>query len=130
MIYKSPLAETDIIDIAVHIANNNPDAAERFLKATEETFAFLVSMPLTGHIILFKNSRAKNVRVWSVQNFDRFLIFYRPVEDSIEIIRLLHTSRDIEAILGGIKTIMPYSTAEEPVDFKRCWLLRASLANY
>ena len=99
MLYKSPLAETNIIDIASYIAEDNPDAAEQFLTFTEETFDFLASMPFTGRIAPFRSHRGQNVRVWRVNNFERCLIFYRPLPDGIEIIRVLHTARDIEAIL-------------------------------
>lgn len=97
-IYKTPLAQNDIIEIASFIADDNPDAAERFLDATEQTFTVLSSMPSMGQAVSFQNSRTKNVRIWRVENFEHSLVFYHPVDDGIEIIRVLHGARDIEAI--------------------------------
>jgi toxin ParE1/3/4 len=44
-IQKTPQAANDLIDIASYIAEDNLDAAERFLDAAEEAFALLASMP-------------------------------------------------------------------------------------
>ena len=37
--------------------------------------------------------------MWRVQRFDQHLIFYRPVAEGIEVIRVLHSSRDLAAVL-------------------------------
>jgi toxin ParE1/3/4 len=37
--------------------------------------------------------------MWRVRRFDKHLIFYRPVADGIEVIRVLHASRDLAAVL-------------------------------
>ncbi len=42
----------------------------------------------------------KGLRMWPVRGFERHLIFYRPIEDGIEVIRVLHASRDLEGLLG------------------------------
>ena len=40
------------------------------------------------------------VRSWGIRGFPNHLIFYRPTDDRIEVIRVLHAARDIETILG------------------------------
>jgi toxin ParE1/3/4 len=39
------------------------------------------------------------VRLWRVRGFNSYLIVYRPTDTGIEVIRVLHAARDIEAIL-------------------------------
>ncbi len=36
--------------------------------------------------------------MWFVQGFERHLIFYRVLDDEVEILRVLHAARDIEGI--------------------------------
>ncbi|MBI4604738.1 MAG: type II toxin-antitoxin system RelE/ParE family toxin [Planctomycetes bacterium] len=35
-----------------------------------------------------------------MRGFEQHLVFYRPVEDGIEVVRVLHGARDLRAILG------------------------------
>ena len=39
--------------------------------------------------------------MWRVAGFPNHLIFYRPIESGVEVIRVLHASRDIESLFGG-----------------------------
>ena len=48
-----------------------------------------------------KNPALAGLRVWSIRKFENYLIFYRPVPDGIEVVRVLHGSRDIDTILEG-----------------------------
>jgi toxin ParE1/3/4 len=40
------------------------------------------------------------LRCWPIRGFEKHLIFYLPKPDGIEVIRVLHGSRDIQAILS------------------------------
>ena len=40
------------------------------------------------------------VRVFPVSRFKKYLVFYRPVADGIEILRVLHGARDIDDLLA------------------------------
>ena len=96
---KTPQAQLDLLDIASFIAEDNLDAAERFLDAAEETFALLASMPLMGRECAFQHPHAQGLRLWRVRGFDRYLIFYSPLTiGGIEVVRVLHSSRDIDSI--------------------------------
>jgi len=74
-IQKTPQAAADLIDIASYIAEDNLDAAERFLDAAEEAFALLASMPSMGRAVNFQSPAAQGIRVWRVRGFERYLIF-------------------------------------------------------
>ena len=94
-IQKTPQARADLTDIASFIAKDNSDFAERFLTAAEAAFDLLASMPLMGRMIYFKSKSAQNIWLGHVQGFERYLIFYRTIEQGVEIVRVLHGARDI-----------------------------------
>ncbi len=97
-IHRRPQARRDLVDHALYISEENLDAAERFLDAAEETFTLLTTQPEMGSPREFKNPRLAGLRMWPVKGFHRYLIFYRPTGDGIEIIRILRGEQDIAAI--------------------------------
>jgi len=97
-VHKRPLARQDVLEIASYIAADNLDAAERFLDAAEQTFALLASMPLMGRACEFRSPQAQGLRMWRVHGFERYLIFYRPSEDGVDVVRVLHAARDLESL--------------------------------
>ena len=98
-IEKKSQAKADLLEIADYIAADNPEAAEAFLDAAEATFEFIASLPSVGRTFRFQSPAAEGMRVWRVEGFERYLIVYRTVEDRIDIVRVLHGSRDIAGLL-------------------------------
>ena len=98
-IEKKSQAKADLLEIADYIAADNPEAAEAFLDAAEATFAFIASLPSVGRTFRFQSPAAEGMRVWRVEGFERYLIVYCTVEDRIDIVRVLHGSRDIAGLL-------------------------------
>ena len=90
----TPLAREDIIILAEHIAMDSIDAADRFLDAVQGTCEELVHMPEIGSSCRFKNEKASGIRVKTVPGFENHLIFYRPSDDGLLIVRVLHGARD------------------------------------
>ena len=88
-IVKSPQYERDIAEIWHHIAQHNPVAADRVVMAIEGTIELLGHFPRIGtpcpHL-------APGLRrtLWR-----EYLIYYRPREDKVEIVRALHGRRNI-----------------------------------
>ncbi|MGH8001339.1 MAG: type II toxin-antitoxin system RelE/ParE family toxin, partial [Brasilonema sp.] len=74
--------------------------SERFLVAAEETFQLLGRMPEVGKRSGFSNPRLADVRQYPIKGFKHFFIFYRATTSTIEVLRVLHGARDLEAILG------------------------------
>ena len=70
----------------------------RFLRAAEETFLELARMPGMGIATSLGDAGDRNLRRWRIRGFENFLIFYRPMEDGIEVIRVLHGAREIERL--------------------------------
>ena len=58
----------------------------------------LAKMPELGAQRSFRNPRWSAVRAWPVNGFERYLIFYRPFTDGVEILRVIHGARDIERL--------------------------------
>lgn len=98
-IFKRPQVISDLNELASYIAVDNLEAAEGFLVAAQETFQLLGTMPMMGSLCRFELPEAAQVRFWRVKGFPKHLIFYLPLADGVEIIRVLYGTRDIEAIL-------------------------------
>ena len=75
----------------MYIAQDNPGAADRLLNRFDRMFHQLVEHPQMGKSV---DELAANLRFIPVGSY---LIFYRPIPDGIEIVRLLHGARDITA---------------------------------
>lgn len=90
----------DLLDLSIYIAQDSPEAAFRFLHAAEQTFHDLERMPKIGAPREFKDARLAGIRIWLVRGFPKHLIFYRPLEDGVEIIRVLHSARDIAGLFS------------------------------
>ena len=92
-----PAADRDLDAQAEYIARHqNTKTAIRFYRAAEETFALLATQPKMGRTRDFVNPRLKGVRVCLMKEFERHLIFYRPIKGGIEVLRVIHGARDIE----------------------------------
>ena len=100
---KRPQAIRDLAGIAVYLAeeSGNDELASRFIDAAEASFDELAAMPEMGAARQYKDAALVNVRMWRVSGFPSHLIFYRPLGSGIEVIRVLHAKRDIEALFGG-----------------------------
>jgi plasmid stabilization system protein ParE len=51
LVVKLPLAETDLEEIWWYIAQDNPDAADRFLEKIEEPCSTLANFPQMGRAV-------------------------------------------------------------------------------
>jgi toxin ParE1/3/4 len=89
----SALAESDLAEIWAYIARDNPAAANAFLARLEIAATRLLSQPFLGKPV---SELASNLRLIPV---GRYLLFYRPGEEALEIVRVLHGARKIGAEL-------------------------------
>ncbi len=94
-----PAATADSEEHEAYISGDNLDAALLFQDAVRETYEALARMPNSGSPRYRPVTKLSDVRYFPVRGFPRFLVFYRPVVDGIEIGRVLHGARDIAAIL-------------------------------
>ena len=94
----TPQAVDDLFEIWIYIARDNVEAANRVEDAVYKACTLLAEGPLRG------KTRADltklPLRFWTVQAFPNYLIVYDPATNPLQIIRILHGTRDILAILG------------------------------
>ena len=100
-VVRRPIAEDDVVEIADQIAVDNPRAAVRFTAAVRVTEEALLAMPGMGSKRDFDHPMLTGMRFHLVRGFRKYLIFYIPRVDGIEIVRVLHGARDLEALFGS-----------------------------
>ncbi|MBE8992302.1 type II toxin-antitoxin system RelE/ParE family toxin [Nostoc sp. LEGE 12450] len=88
----STQAAQDIEDIWKYLAPNNLKAADKLFDILRESFPKLAKFPKMGRL---QDEVAPFLRSFLVKNY---LIFYRLIDEGIEIVRILHGSQDIETI--------------------------------
>jgi len=98
-----PQARRDVVELATYIGRDNIEAANRFLLASARTFEFLATSPEIGAVYSTKNKRLVGLRVFRVNRFPNHLVFYLPQTKTIEIVRVLHGARDLDAALQDEK---------------------------
>ncbi len=95
-----PRADRDLDDQAYYYATEaTPELGHRFLLAAHDTFALLAAHPNIGWHPRLKHSGLEALRVFRVNGFEKILVFYFPLPDGIEILRVVHGSRNLQALL-------------------------------
>ena len=99
IVTKKPRAKADLLEHYVYIGAENLDAAEQFLEATEAAFAKLAAMPRMGRRWRSEDPRLDAMRVWPIPGW-KHLVFYRPVAQGIDVVRVLHGAQDVAALVA------------------------------
>ena len=86
----SAAASDDLVDIADFIAQDKSDAARKWLDSVRAKCEMLARHPELGE--LRPNFGVAGCRSHSAGNY---VIFYRAIDDGIEIARIMHASRDL-----------------------------------
>lgn len=94
IVNRRPLAALDILDIWDHIADDNMAAADRWIDALDAAFSRLATRPMMGRA---RPEIAPDLRSFP---FRRYVIYYVPLSDGIDVVRVLHSARDIDGLVG------------------------------
>jgi toxin ParE1/3/4 len=96
-----PKARRDLDDQAVYLAEEaSPAIGYRFLVAAESTFALLATQPQIGWRPKVKRPKGlESLRMFTISGFEKVLVLYRPTPDGVEIVRVVHGSRDLRAVI-------------------------------
>lgn len=94
-IIRRPQASCDIAEIADYIAEDNLDAALRLVDAYDAAVKRLAEHPHIGTIFQPAIRRLSGLRVWPIHGFSNYLIFYRPLDGGIEVLRVIHGMRNV-----------------------------------
>ena len=89
-------AKQDLADIWDYLAELNPDAAHRLIDELISKFHFLSNNPLSG--------KARYELLLNLRSLPhkRYTIFYLPLENGVEIYRVLHGARDIPQVFDDM----------------------------
>jgi toxin ParE1/3/4 len=93
-IVRSPESDEDLFEIAAYIARDNLAAALRLIDKLDVKLRLLSEFPGLGRA---RDDLAPSLRSFPVGNY---IIFYRPLPDGIEVVRVLHGARDLRRIFG------------------------------
>jgi toxin ParE1/3/4 len=91
-------AEIDVLDCMLWIARDSERAALRFEEAVLGTARRLAQFPASGQPATFASDRLKECRFARVGGFENWLILYRETPDAIEVMRVVHGARDLDAL--------------------------------
>lgn len=86
----SDLAQQDLRNIFAYIAADNPGAAAKFVAGLKASCQSLAEYPELGERIAQPGGGA--YRRFVVRNY---VVFYRIIEDGVEIASVIHGARDI-----------------------------------
>ena len=75
------------------------DIARRFRASIQEAITALAAMPAAGAPRHSDNPRLAGLRTWPVKGFEAFQVYYLAQPELLIIVRVLHSKRDIGAIL-------------------------------
>ena len=91
-VIRTPAAEADLWEIVLQIAPDNEAAAFRLVEAIDERFEVLSRFPLAGPA---RPELLPELRSFPVKNY---LILYKPIDDGIEVMRVVHGARDLRRL--------------------------------
>jgi toxin ParE1/3/4 len=98
--FLSSEALDDLDAIWGHIAEDNPEAADRVVDSAYRACANLAVHPQLGPLRRFPDNDPPDVRFFVLMDFPNYMIFYRIVPDGVEIVRVLHGAQDIDELFG------------------------------
>ena len=91
VIVLQPRAKADLSDIWQFIAEDSDDQADAFIDLIDQKFQLLAQQSGLGRR---REELAEGLRSFPV---GRYVISYLPVPGGVQIVRVLHGARDIEA---------------------------------
>jgi len=89
-VLRTRQAHVDLLEIWGHMADSSPRAADRLLERIGRTCDTLAEFPQMGRSRPELAPALRSIPVGS------YIVFYRPVEEGIEVVRVLHGARDID----------------------------------
>lgn len=87
-------ARADVEEIHDFIYLDNPAAAARVRVVLRDAMRRLAVNPKLGH--LRQDLADETLRFWQVYSY---LVVYRPDTDPLQVVRVLHASRDVRSLL-------------------------------
>jgi plasmid stabilization system protein ParE len=76
-----------------------PEIATRFKESVRSTIRSLCKNPHLGPHYQTSNPQLQNLRSWPVVRFEAIRIYYLVEQDTLHVIRILHSKRDVKRII-------------------------------
>lgn len=88
----SELAQEDLISIYEYVGDKDEAIAHRLMQTFKEKFQLLAQFPNMG--------RERNELLLYLRSFPvgRYVVFYQPTANGIEILRVQHSARDMKGL--------------------------------
>jgi toxin ParE1/3/4 len=91
---RRPGAADDVLEIWDFIADDSVAEADRWVDRLDEKLLLWATQPMIGR------SRDELEPGLRSMAFGRYVVFFMPLPDGIDIVRVLHSSRDIDQEFG------------------------------
>lgn len=88
----------ELVSLSFYLAETDEETAHRFLDACDQTFLFLADNRFIGSLRKFESVKLKEVRMWRVKGFEKYLVFYEPQGDGVKILHILHSAQDYNRV--------------------------------
>lgn len=82
-------ADEDIVAIATYLAEKSIQAADQFIDLINEKFQALAESTGMGRL---RDELSPGLRSFPVE---KYVVFYRSIENGILVVRVIHSARDI-----------------------------------
>ena len=104
-VLKREAAKRDLIIQWVWYAETATiEVADRFLAATEATLALLATQPESGSPFFVHKTELQGMRRFPVSDgFEKVLLFYFPLQDGIDLVRVVHGRRALIQLLAVLQ---------------------------
>jgi toxin ParE1/3/4 len=93
----------DIIEIYYYVYRRSPQAAERVFDAIERSIKALRDIPGAGRLWNSPDPRLEGMRVTVITPYRNFLVFFRSTPTAVEVYRLIHGARQLDAVVNAIE---------------------------
>lgn len=91
IVAKRPLVLGDLAEIWAFIADDSETQADRFLATVDSKLKLLATQPHMGRL---REDLMGGLRSFPV---GRYVVFFMPLANGIEVVRVIHSARDIDA---------------------------------
>jgi len=85
-------AELDLSELWFHVARDSPTAADRLVRRILDTCDMLAQHRFAGEL---HERFGADARIFTVRPY---VVVFRPSDEGIEVMRIVHGARDLEAL--------------------------------
>ncbi len=93
-VIRTDRSKDDLVEILDYLEEHNVAAAARFDAGFEEKFRLLSDFPMMGRS---REELGPSLRSSLVAPY---VVYYRPLDDGIILVRVVHSSRDVTRLFG------------------------------